>query len=382
MRYHTIVVGLGAMGSAAAWQLARAGHAVLGLERFGPAHTQGSSHGHSRIIRQAYMEGTQYVPLILRAYTLWHELAAAYPDDDLLTITGGITIGAPDSAMIAGVTRSALAYGLEHEALDAAEVRRRFPPLQVPDGHLALYEPRAGVLRPEACIRAHLHGAARAGATLQFHETVTRWHADGHGVTVVSDRGTYQAERLIIAPGAWAPQLLADLQIPFRLERQILFWFDPVGGSAAFAPGRFPIYIWEVDDQTAFYGFPAQAGPPGGVKIAFHTGGTPCDPDSIRRDVAADEVEAMRAAVRQRIPAIDGPLLASATCMYTRTPDDHFVIGLHPHHPNVVVASPCSGHGFKFSSVIGEIAAQLAVTGQTDLPIAFFAPSRVAQVSA
>ncbi|HMO57555.1 MAG TPA: N-methyl-L-tryptophan oxidase [Roseiflexaceae bacterium] len=375
--YDTIIIGLGAMGSSAAYQLARRRQRVLGLERHTPAHAFGSSHGRSRIIRQAYMEGTEYVPLILRAYELWEALEQA-AGERLLTFTGGLTIGPPQSAGLQGVIRSAEAYNLFHEVLDAAEVRRRFPPLQLSNDLIALYEQRAGVLVPEACINANLRLAAQQHAELHFEEPVLAWEAAAGGdrVRVTTARGSYEAERLIIAAGAWAPELLADLSIPFTIERQVLYWFDPLGGTAPFAPDHFPIYMWEFDEQSAFYGFPAQQGSPGGVKIAFHTGGMPCTPETIRREVLPDEVAAMRAALAERIPAINGRLLATATCMYTKVPDEHFVLGMHPHHPQVIVASPCSGHGFKFSSVIGEVLADLAQHGTTSLPISFFSPQR------
>lgn len=377
MTYDTIIIGLGAMGGAAAYQLAKRGRRVLGLERHTPAHDRGSSHGQSRIIRRAYMEGPEYVPLILRAYELWEDLERE-SGADLLTITGGLMIGAPDSQAVRGSIRSAEAYGLYHEVLDAATIRRRFPPLHVPSDAIALYERKAGFLRPEASVEAHLRRAAELGAELHFEEPALAWEASpsGDGVRVVTVRGSYEAERLIIAPGAWAPTLLADLGIPFSIERQVLFWFAPRDGTTPFAPDRFPIYIWETDAETAFYGFPAQEGPPGGVKVAFHTGGTPTDAETIRRDVAPEEVTAIRDIIAPRIPALDGELLATATCMYTKVPDEHFVIGMHPRHPQVVVASPCSGHGFKFASVIGEILADLADQGRAALPIGFFNPTR------
>ncbi len=371
-----IVVGLGGMGSAAAYHLARRGQRVLGLERFTPPHNLGSSHGRSRIIRQAYFEDPAYVPLLLRAYELWEELQRA-SNDPLLTITGGLMIGRAESAVVGGALRSAQMHNLPHELLDAADIRRRFPLFNVSDDEIALYETRAGFLDPEATIRAHLDQAVRFGAELRFNEPVTAWEATpGGGVRVTTPQGTYEADRAVIAPGAWALRLFADLALPLTVERQVLYWFEPVGRRELFSAGRFPIYIWEDASGDALYGFPAQDGPPGGVKVAFFYRGHPTDPDRVDREVRPEEVAEMRAALAQRIPALNGPLVATATCLYTLTPDHHFIIAPHPHMPQVILASPCSGHGYKFASVIGEILADLAIIGSTGHPIALFDPAR------
>lgn len=374
--YDVIVVGLGGMGSAAAYHLARRGRRVLGLERYSPAHALGSSHGHSRIIRQAYFEHPAYVPLLLRAYELWEALERD-AGEDLLTICGGLMLGAESSHTVAGALRSAREHGLPYEFLDAAEVRRRYPPLRVADGLVGFYETRAGFLRPEACVAAHLRLAAAHGAELRFEEPALGWEfAPGGGVRVRTGRGEYSAERLVVAPGPWAPQLLADLGLPLVVERQVLYWFEPVARAADFAPDRFPIYIWEFEDESQLYGFPAQPGPPGGVKVAFFRAGEPTTPETIDRSLRPAELAEMRAALAEHLPDLNGPLLASATCMYTTTPDQHFVIGAHPSQPGLIVASPCSGHGFKFASVVGEILADLAIDGATRHPIGLFDPQR------
>jgi sarcosine oxidase len=375
-QFDVVVVGLGAMGSAAAYQLARRGQRVLGLERYTAAHDKGSSHGRSRIIRQAYMENPAYVPLLLRAYDLWAELERE-SGQRLLTLTGGLMIGSPDSAVVAGSIRSAREHGLPHEILDAAEINKRFPPFLPRPDVVALYEQRSGVLDPEASVRAFLDGAARRGATLHFEEPVLKWEAAASGdrVRVTTARGEYEAGRLVLAPGAWAPELLADLALPLTVERQVLYWFEPRGGVAPFLPDRFPIYIWEVRPDVDFYGFPAQDGPPGGVKVAFYRAGgatSICTPETIDRAVHPEEIERMRACLAEHIPSLDGELRAALTCMYTNTPDQHFALGLHPSMPQVVVASPCSGHGFKFASVVGEVLADLAIDGATRHPIGLF----------
>lgn len=373
--YDTIVIGLGGMGSAAAYHLARRGLRILGLERHTVAHAFGSSHGYSRIIRQAYFEDPAYVPLLLRAYELWHDLEHD-SGATLLTITGGLMIGAPASQTVAGALRSAQEHGLRHELLDAGDIRRRFPPLHPANGTVALYEPMAGFVRPEASVAACLRRAAALGADLRFAEAVHSWQARDGSVSVTTGRGTYTAGRIIISAGPWVPQLLAELGLPLVVERQVLHWFAPEGGVAPFLPDRFPIYIWEEDGGMQFYGFPHQEGPPGGVKVALFRAGGLCDPDTIDRAVYPDEIAAIRAAIADRIPSLNGRHLAAATCMYTTAPDHHFVVGLHPHHPEVVIASPCSGHGFKFASVMGEVLADLATTGTTRHPIRLFDPGR------
>ncbi len=378
--FDVIVLGLGGMGSATAYQLAKRGQRVLGLERFGPAHANGSSHGKSRIIRQAYFEDPAYVPLLLRAYELWEETERE-AGEELLTITGGLMIGPPTSRTIRGSLRSAQQHGLYHEMLEAAEIRRRFPPLQPEPGVVALWERKAGFVRPEASVAAHLRLAERYGAELHFDEPAVSWEARPGGVRVSTARGVYEAGRLVVSVGPWAPELLADLGLPLVVERNVLVWFEPIGGREPFLPDHFPIYIWEVDDQAQFYGFPAQEGPPGGVKVALFRAGIHCTPETIDRTIYPHEIEELRSMIAERIPSLNGALLDAATCMYTTAPDEHFVVGLHPQHDAVVIASPCSGHGYKFASVMGELLADLAMYGSTAHPIALFDPQRFGTAS-
>lgn len=377
--FDVIVLGLGGMGSATAYHLARRGQRVLGLDRFSPAHAHGSSHGRSRVIRLAYFEDPAYVPLLLRAYELWLELGQD-AGEPLLTATGGLMLGTPDCSLVAGSLRSARSHGLAHELLSNAELRRRYPQLAPAADTVALVDPKAGYIDPEASVRAHLHKAAAAGAELHFAEPALSWTAAASGdrVQVRTERGEYEAGSLVLTPGPWAPQVLADLALPLTVERHVLYWFDPPAGVAAFSADRFPIYIWERADGVHFYGFPHQPGPPGGVKVAFFHVGTPCTPEGIDRQVKESEVATMRRCVREHIPGLDGPLRHAATCMYTRTPDGHFVIAPHPQYRNVIIGSPCSGHGFKFVPVIGEILADLITRGATAHPIALFDLSRFA----
>ena len=375
--YDVIVVGLGGMGSAAAYQLAGRHRRVLGLEQFTPAHDRGSSHGQSRIIRKAYFEAPDYVPLVLRSYELWRQLEHE-TGVQLLRTTGGLMLGASDSAVVSGSIRSAQEHGLPHEILDAAALRKRFPPFRPPAGTLALFETDAGALDPEAAVRAHLDRAAHRGAGLHFREAVLDWRANagGKGVVVSTRQGRYEAERLVITAGPWAAQLLQSLALPLAVERQVQFWFEPLASGEAFLPERFPIYVWELPDGASIYGFPALGGPADGIKAAIHHRGSACSPDTIDREVHADEIDRMRAYLAAFIPDLAGPCLRAVTCMYTNTPDLHFIIALHPEYPQVALAAGFSGHGFKFVPVVGEILADLALTGSTAHPITLFTPER------
>ncbi|MDP9379196.1 MAG: N-methyl-L-tryptophan oxidase [Chloroflexota bacterium] len=359
--YDVIVVGLGGMGSAAAYHLARRGVKVLGLEAHGPGHTLGSSHGESRIIRMAYMEHPDYVPLLRRAYELWEELQAE-DGAELLRLTGGLFIGPPDGHVVAGSLQSAQQHGLPHELLDADEIARRYPTLQPAPGDAALYEARAGILFPERCVEAHLRGAANAGADLRFHEPVSRWTAARDGIEVVTGRGQYGAQRVVFAPGSWLGKLLVDLRLPLRPERIPVFWLHPRERAELFLPERFPIYIWQVGDMHSFYGFPHLERP--GVKVGRHHSGEDCDPDNVDRELRPEDQEEIRRFIRSRIPALDGPIAQGQVCLYTNTPDEHFLVDRHPELPSVVYAGGFSGHGFKFASVMGEVLADLATEGR------------------
>jgi len=376
--FDTIVLGLGGMGSAAAFHLAARDQKVLGLEQFSPAHDKGSSHGKTRVIRQAYFENPAYVPLLFRAYELWCELERA-KDERLLFETGGLMIGAPGSAVVTGSTASARLHGLPHEILDATEISRRFPALHPPADHVALHEKRAGYLLVERCTLAHLDLATGAGAELHFDEQVLHWKQVGNGVCVKTSRGEYEAEHLVISPGPWAPRVLADLGLPLEVERQVLYWFQSSQGIEPFLPGHFPIYIWEKGDGTMPYGFPAIDGAEGGVKVAFHTAPvtTRCTTDTVDRRVNTAEIRTMQDTIRGLVPALDGPCVNAVTCLYTNTPDQNFVLARHPACDRVFIACGFSGHGFKFASVIGEVLADLVTRGATQFEIGFLDPARL-----
>jgi sarcosine oxidase len=376
--FDVIILGLGGMGSAAAYHLAARGLRVLGLDQFAPPHDRGSSHGQSRVIRQAYFEDPAYVPLLLRAYELWQKLERD-AGKNLLTFTGGLMLGTEQSAVFAGSLRSAREHGLPHELLDADEVRQRFPQFAPEPDTVALFERNAGFVRPEEAVQAHLTLAARNTATLSFKEEVTAWKASGNSVRVTTARGSYEAGQLVIAAGPWLVKVVSELALPLSVERQVQFWFEPNGGPEPFLPERFPIWIWETKDGAHPYGLPALDDPSGGVKVAVHHGGNnaPCTPDTIDRSVSDAETIAVRRCITAILPALDGRCLRTVTCLYTNTPDGHFLIDHYPAHPRVLIVSPCSGHGFKFCPVVGEMVADLVVEGRTRHDLGPFLLSRL-----
>lgn len=365
--YDAIIAGLGAMGSATAFHLAKRGVRVLGLDQFAPPHTFGSSHGESRIIREAYFEHPIYVPLVQRAYELWAELEREI-DWRLFLQTGGLMIGPPDGVVVPGARLSAETHRLKHQILSSEEVQCRFPALQPAADMIAVSEPRAGVLFPEQCVAAHLQAAAKHGATVQLNEKALRWQPNSSGVRVFTDKSEYSAGQLVVSAGAWVKTLLPDLPIPLKVERQILFWFEP-RDRAVVSAERCPIHLWEFEPRRFFYGFPDLGT---GVKLAIHHEGEVTNADSVRREVAPDEVEKMRAVVRSYLPAVSEKLLRTAVCIYTNTPDEHFLLDRHPDHSQVLIVSPCSGHGFKFSSVIGEVVADLVTSANPRFDLDLF----------
>ena len=370
--FDVVVVGLGGMGSATAAHLARHGQRVLGLEQFDRLHANGSSHGHSRIIRQAYFEAPEYVPLLHRSYALWRELEDESGQPDLLTITGGLNIGTPESEFVGGSLASAKQHNLEHEYLNHLEVAERFPGFRLSDDLVAVFEPNAGFLQPEACIDAHLAVAERHGADLRFNQHVTDWAVDGGGVRVETGADTYRAERLVITAGPWAGQVLADLGLPLTVRRIVNAHFEP-SEPALYAADRCPVYLFQVPEGD-YYGFPMLPGQ--GVKIGRHDGGEITSPQTIRRDIDDTEIDQLRDVLARYLPGAVGPVIHTLTCMYTDTPDAHFILDRHREHPQVVYGCGFSGHGYKFASVIGEVLAELAIDGPSGHNIGFLSSSR------
>lgn len=373
--YDVIVVGVGAMGSATCWQLARRGVRVLGLEQFDLPHAQGSSHGYSRITRTAYYEHPDYVPLLQRSHALWRELERE-TGEKILHMVGGLYLGPADGPLVSGSLKSARAHGLAHEILDRAEIGRRFPQFEVPAMWQAMLEPEAGFLRPELAVSAMVTQALRCGADIHGHEEVMAWNDERGGVAVRTTRGTYRARHLVMTSGPWSSQLLQDLGIELVVTRQVLGWVWPQDW-AAFRYGAFPIWMIDRLDGSVYYGFPIITDGPG-LKVALHAPMRPTDPDRVIRGILPGDEETFRAALRTYLPRANGPLLSLRTCLYTNSPDGNFILGAHPRHPAVFVAAGFSGHGFKFASVVGEALADLAQTGTTSLPIGFLGPQRFA----
>lgn len=370
--FDVIVLGVGGMGSAAACELARRGRRVLALEQFALGHDRGSSHGHTRIIRQAYYEHPDYVPLAQRAFERWYDLEQRQ-GVHLLTACACLSIGRPDSAMIAGVQRSAREHHLPVEGLSAADLRARYPMFRFGEDYLGVLERSAGFLYVEECVQAHIREARRHGATIRDNEAATAWEATSSGVDVRTDRGCYSAAKLVLTAGPWAPQLLARWGASLTVMRQVPMWFG-TSSESQFRRDVFPIFIAETPDSH-FYGLPMLD--PNGVKVAQHYGAPDLrDPAEVLREATADDESPLRDFLGCHLPGVDGPRRRASVCIYTLTPDRHFVIDVHPEHANVALAAGFSGHGFKFAAVVGEALADLADAGSTALPIGLFSARR------
>ena len=372
--FDCIVIGLGGFGSAALLQLAQRGARVLGLEQFGPAHDRGSSHGETRVIRRAYFEHPDYVPLLNRAYDLWHELEQ-HTSRTLYVQSGLFLAARPEFEAVSGTLAVAQTHGLDIEEVPLQTARSRFPAFQFHDEEIVAYERDAGYLRVEDCIRAHLGQAQAGGALAHFHEPVRSIEPHDSSVTVRTERGEYTATSLIVAGGAWSGRLLAELNLPLQVLRKLLFW-HPVSAEAAPAHQQSPCFLFQ-DAQGVFYGFPCIDGRT--VKLAEHSGGLPIDdPDQLDGNPVAAEVDPVRAFVQRRLRSVALSADKYAACMYTVTPDHHFIVDRHPVHQNVIIGSGFSGHGFKFTPAIGQTLAELALDRKTALPIEFLSLHRPA----
>lgn len=372
-RYDVIIVGVGAMGASTCYQLAARGATVLGLDRFDIPNTFGTSHGQSRAIRMCYFEHPDYVPLLHRSYELWRSLEQT-SGQQLLHITGGIWFGPPECDLIAGSLSAAKEHGLAHECLSHDKAIERYPQFTAPKEFVGFYEPQAGLLLPEAIITAYARLAEEHGASLRANEPVQSWEAHKSGVVVQTTNATYQADKLVICSGVWSQQLIGDLGLELPVTRQIALWVQPKRDDL-FAIGAMP--IWAIHRQAGgmYYGFPVLNAKPG-FKLAVHNPGDLTNPDTIDRKAQAHETKELRQMLHRYIPQANGDVLDISVCMYSNTPDAHFVIDHLPRHENVLIACGFSGHGFKFASVVGEALADLAINGSTNLPIGFLGLER------
>jgi sarcosine oxidase len=385
-KFDIIVVGLGAMGSAAVYQLAKRGKSVLGIDQFSPPHDYGSTHGESRIIRQAIGEGEQYVPLALRSYELFREIERE-TGQELLTITGGLTLESQHGgAALHGrqkfldqAVNCARKFNIRHEILEPQEIKKRFPQFALTKEQ-AYFEYETGFLRPERCVQAHLRLAQKYGATVQTGEKVISIVPSGASEVIIQTRRTgYAAEKIVVTAGPWISEFLPITYRPFfKVYRQVMYWFRIEDDSASkFSPGQFPIFIWISDSSRnfGFYGFPSLDGKT--IKVATEQYDAVTSPDQHDREVSEDEKQSMYSEhIRGRLPGVSDRCESARTCLYTTTPDANFVIDFHPHIDRIIIASPCSGHGFKHSAAIGEVLAELAVDGASKIDISTFSVAR------
>jgi len=361
-----IVIGLGAMGSAALYQLAKLGARAIGVDRFDPPHDQGSSHGDTRITREAIGEGRDFVPLVLRSNQIWEELEAA-TGRSLLTRNGALVLASQSvsgnhhgsTSFVQDTISTATEFGIAHDVLGAEEIRRRYPQFKLSGDEVGYFEPGAGFLRPEVCVETQLNLARQLGAKLSTSEIVLDIKQDEQGtVEVKTDRNTYSAARVIVTAGPWIQKMLgAEYARYFRIYRQVLCWFALAKNAKQYTPARFPVFIWIVGNRPRdmLYGFPAIDGPEGGLKVATEQYEATVDPDAVERTVSEPEIAAMYDEyIARRFPDVSGECLRAATCLYTVTPDAKFIVDKFRECENVLFASACSGHGFKHSAAIGE----------------------------
>lgn len=373
MIYDVAIAGLGGMGSAIAAQCAARGASVIGIEQFTPAHDRGSSHGKSRMIRKAYFEDPAYVPLVKRAYELWHELERA-TGEELLRVTGVLSVGLEESEIISGTRRAAQTHDLALEILAREELRRRYPMLKLEPDEVALFEPDAGVLDPERAVRVHLKVAADAGARLHFGSVMKGWESSDGAVELRLENGaTIRAKTLVLSLGGWVRECLESLGVPARIQRNVQAWFSPSDGR--YAAGSFPAFLLDRAELPApLYGFPDFGD---GVKAAFHGAGMITDAQHLEREIDfAADVQPIVDEMERWMPGATATFRNATPCMYTLTPDIDFLIDRHPENSDVIICGGFSGHGFKFASVVGEVVADLALAGQSRHDIRFLSLER------
>lgn len=371
--YDVAVIGAGAMGSAATYFLSKTGKKILVLDKYVPPHHLGSSHGQSRIIREAYFESPSYVPLVQQAYRLWDDLERE-SGKKLFIRTGGLMIGNKDQKVFHGASLSAVQRGITYEFLDHEAIKKRFPVFKPSPGTVALFENNAGILFPEECIRTFLELATNHDVDFHFNEEAISIKSRNGKVEIVTGKGKYEAGKVIVSTGAWITSLFPDLQLPLEVKRQLLFWFKCTSRNAEeFSPQNFPVYIWEHEKNKIFYGFPDLGE---GVKIAIHHQGELTTADTINRKAGEEEINAISTIIRRYFDA-RFTYNYSEVCMYTNTPDENFIIDFYPANRNIIIVSACSGHGFKFSSAIGKILSEMALDKKLSFDISPFNIARL-----
>lgn len=371
--FDVAVVGLGAVGSAAAYHLARRGQTVVGIDRFAPPHNLGSSHGRSRMIREAYFEHPLYVPLVQRAYKLWSELERDAGGQTFFRRTGGLMVGEASSRLIEGTLQSAAEHRIPHEVLSSGKLHRRYPAFSPLDDVVGVLETRAGILLPDEIVKAHLKLASDRGAEFRTSQVVLGLDRVPGGVNVRTDNGVVGVRQVVLAAGAWLGDLLPDLALPLTVERQVSHWFDPARFPEYHTAERMPVSLWQLSNGRIFYTLPDIGD---GVKVGFHHGGRTVTADTIGRTISESEDAEIYDLLRRFVPFAKGSVRDRAVCMYTNTPDENFILDRHPAFGEVLVVSACSGHGFKFSSVIGEAVADLITTGVSRFDLSPFAIGR------
>lgn len=383
--YDVIVVGLGAMGSATVYQLSKTGAKVLGLDQYSPPHIHGSSHGDTRITRLAVGEGAEYIPLVKRSHKIWREIEAKV-GYELLNQCGGLIMGVHSNQGQHGISdflnqtiQLANQHNIKHQELTTKQIRERFPQFNLAGSEEGYFEEEAGFLRPEKCIEAQIELAKKNGVTINTGEQVLSFEDKDNEIIVKTDKNIYLAKKLVVSTGPWINELVSGYETKFKIYRQVLYWFDLKNKSDYGQYAQMPVFIWEFGNEpdNFIYGFPAIDGKDGGLKAATEDYSATVTPDNVRREVTQDEISQMyKQHIKDRLPDLDSKCIKAASCLYTVTPDHRFVIDFHPRHRNVIVASPCSGHGFKHSAAIGEVLSQLATQGTSSINISNFSFER------
>ena len=371
--YDVIIIGLGAMGSAASYYLSKNGVKVLGLDTYEPPHKLGSSHGHTRVIREAYHEGTSYVPIVKRAYELWNELDHEI-EDKLILEYGGMYLG-DDGKYLSDAKKSAKKYDIPIKEFSSKEIKEKYNILNPPNNFKGLLENRSGAVFPEKAISNFLSKSINNGSSHNYNEKVIGWEKQSKVYKVETDKNNYFAEKLIFSSGAWIKNLVPSLKLPVKIERQVLFWFDPIKDKDKFHYSNMPNTGWDLDNGMEFYTQPNIENK--GFKVAMHHNGKFISENDLNRESNADDLSIVQNFLEEYIPLANGKIIDSRVCVYTNTPDLDFIIDFYPNDENIIICSPCSGHGFKFTPAIGEICSELVINNGTNYDLSEFSIKRL-----